>query len=243
MPESEFVTNYAINDYKETDGLAFRMLNIEINSTLWKGHLLMIYEVKTNTLFHHFIVLNKKQRIKSGLILYEIAKAINHINENMKEPLLERENTIFIPTISEIDTDIQMAYDETAREINSNNKKDEVIGAEWNRQLIEPINFYKFKVERLSSQPNIIIQIDVKESLDFKNTLNRISKRLTKNTLKKRREEELEAKSKGNNDKLRKLKETPIASWYGINPVRARTKLDPKRFDKKNNYRKEDRQN
>lgn len=80
------------------ESLALRVLAIEVcqatvaeASPTWKGHLLVIYEPRTETLAHHFLKIKRSAEVSADWILYVLAKANMGIRQRAEDRQLKVE--------------------------------------------------------------------------------------------------------------------------------------------------------
>lgn len=88
------------------DGLEFHVSHVEVRGQSgerkWRGLLLLIYEYRTNVLFHHVTDLKLSEKPNPALLWFAIGKACDMIVRSEACPNLTAQKKIYLPTEGEV---------------------------------------------------------------------------------------------------------------------------------------------
>lgn len=109
------------------ESLALRVLAVEVcqataaeSSPSWKGHLLVIYEPRTETLAHHFLKIKRSAEVSADWILYVLAKADKAIRQRAADRQLSVDSVhITLPAPIYLNADFVEAYAEAGRRLDA----------------------------------------------------------------------------------------------------------------------------
>lgn len=111
----------------KSETLSLRVLAIEVcQSTAtesrprWEGHLLVIYEPRTETLAHHFLKINRSADVSADWILYVLAGADGVIRRRAADRQLAVSSVhVTLPDPTYLNPDFIAAYAEAGRRLNA----------------------------------------------------------------------------------------------------------------------------
>jgi hypothetical protein len=202
--------------YAQIDGLDFRLLNLEIHASnnvkkAWVGNLILIYEAKTDSLFHHSITVTESSKVTGDLILYVIGKSVEAVKNQVNGSyLLNTKITFSIPCMAKEKADLAQAYVDAINTINQNAQNHNPVDCTWLQHHTVQVIFYDWQVQLTNLQQINQIFTNINTAWDFCNALTRISNKMC-TIAKKRREQEILALEVSQNDKekrkLDKVKE------------------------------------
>jgi hypothetical protein len=209
--------------YKLTEGLDFRLLNLEIcgeGDRPWQGNLILIYEAKTDSLFHQFVKPSKTSKVTEDLIFYVIGKAVESINTKFDGTSLSTSaKTLSVASVASTNTEVADAYELVLKQIIERSKINETFDYKWLRQHKVQINFFDWQIQRSNLEPAEKICIDIKKATididtagKFRNNLVRISNKMTR---------------------IAKKQNYPF-TWYSLNPAKVQIVKSADWYNKKN---------
>lgn len=190
----------------EVRAASFRIDGIDEkdDSIVWSGHLLFVFDARTNSLIHHFAAYNLASRqLSADALLYGLNKALEQIQALRGEGETARVRTL---EINGLGAD-KAAYQEACQRLSA----DGALEVRWQGRSNEE-NLLGHVSAATSHTETLSVQTYYPSSLTFKNTLVRVAR-------------EFEKSNSTSSEKK-------PCNWLSLNTLKASEKKDPKRFDR-----------
>lgn len=169
-------------------GLEFHVNHLEVwgrsGGRKWRGLLLLIYEYRTNTLFHHVTDLKPTEAPKPALLWFAIDKACRQIAESDALPeLIQAPKSIYLPGEADLAAApeaMKRFYADTESEWSSTQDKETGnLWCDWRGREVK-IVAREWSVDRLSKPLWPSIRVRTSSSNEFRRHLTALATQLTK---------------------------------------------------------------
>jgi hypothetical protein len=173
-----------------TEGLDFRLLNFEIcgegGNTPWQGNLIVIYEAKTDSLFHHFIKTTASSKISKDLIIYVIGisakKTLERVEGTPPPYRLSISSSpcrLSISSTAFSNKEIAQAYEAAESILLKASALDVLQTFTWRKKNKVEFNFHGWEINHIEHSPPSKYILDIENAIMKTDTARKFSNALT----------------------------------------------------------------
>ncbi len=166
-----------------TQPLSLRVLALEIVQATegtpgWRGHLLVVYDPRTETLAHRFLKVRRSAEVSSDWILHGLAKADAAIRKRTSARRLAQDAVLIqLPDLQDMSLPYAAAYAEAAARIRAAIPNGG-LSATWLAQHVAPLTLYNAQVD-VGAPRSAIAELTVETARAFSNALIRAARTFT----------------------------------------------------------------
>jgi len=211
----------------EQGGLAFTVSCTKLSGRgeqrKWKGSLILIYEGRTQSLFHHIIDLGSDSKIPPELIWFALSQAMKAVaKRELPSELCTGPRTIMFPT-NLMGCNINHTFQEAAAMFESARIKQTTLRVVWKKQHEAIFDTNLWILKSYIGRAHLPLQIESNKVGDVASELRKISGTVTAFIRR-----EMKKKSKPSS-----ISGDAIApSWQALNTERVQIRKDPLRFQR-----------
>jgi hypothetical protein len=216
-----------VDHTRTTRGFEFVVSNTMVTSADqyrdWHGSLILIYERKTESLFHHIVEVATSTGTPSNLIWFAVGRAMKVIeNAGISIELLSEKRTVLFPSCS-LGKPINHAFREASARFEIAKKKDEEFKGVWLKDHVEFFDTDIWEQGWYIGRPHFEITLEMSGANELRRQMQEVATAVSKYFRQCKKSMRSDASASG---------DTARPSWQGLNAARAKERKAPDRFDR-----------